>query len=284
MSTEPDLSRHRLLVTGASSGIGRAVALELGRKHGATIVGVARTQSALDELVTELGGPPNVAVALDVGDAAAWRGAAGALEGVTGAVLAAGVYGPVGTVGTWDPEQFADALRINVYGTLLAVHAVIGSVSSVRGSIVTFSGGGGTGPLVRFDAYAASKAAVVRLTENLGLDLADRGVRVNAIAPGFVATQMHRHTIEAGAERAGSDFVERTRKLLEGETGVSPRLAADLIAFLLSDDSRGITGKLLSAQWDPWQDPEFRARLAADPALATIRRIDEQFFTAKPPQ
>jgi len=278
--SSPDLRDRRVLITGASTGIGRETARVLAAEHGAAVVAVARTTSALDELVDELGGAPHAALALDVGEADAWGAAAGALDGVTDLVCAAGVYGPVGTVGTWEPAEFADALRINVHGVLLAVHAVLGSVTAARGSVVTFSGGGGAGPMPRYDAYATSKAAVVRLTENLGLDLADRGVRVNAVAPGFVATDIHRRTLEAGAERAGADFLERTRKVLAGG-GVPPRLAADLVAFLLSPAAEGITGKLLSAQWDPWREPEFQARLVAEADLATIRRIDDEFFTAK---
>ena len=51
------------------------------------------------------------------------------------------------------------------------------------------------------------------------------------------------------------------------------------VAFLLSEDARGISGRLISAPWDPWREPEFQARLRSERDLATIRRIDEQFFT-----
>jgi 3-oxoacyl-[acyl-carrier protein] reductase len=122
----------------------------------------------------------------------------------------------------------------------------------------------------RYDAYATSKAAVVRLTENL----AAGGLTVNAVAPGFVATEIHRATLEAG-ERAGGDHLERTRAQLE-EGGVPASEAAALTAMLLDDPP--FSGKLISAQWDPWRDPAWRARLAAEPDLATLRRIDEQFF------
>ncbi|MCU1490082.1 MAG: hypothetical protein JWM85_1487, partial [Acidimicrobiaceae bacterium] len=61
--------------------------------------------------------------------------------------------------------------------------------------------------------------------------------------------------------------------------GDSPQLAAELTAFLLSDRAEGITGKLLSARWDPWREAGFQARLRVEKDLATIRRIDDQFFT-----
>ena len=70
---------------------------------------------------------------------------------------------------------------------------------------MTFSGGGGTSPLPRYDAYAASKAAVVRLTENLA---ADGEIEINAVAPGFVATRMHDGTLQAGPKAAGQRYYD----------------------------------------------------------------------------
>ena len=69
-------------------------------------------------------------------------------------------------------------------------------------AVVTFAGGGATSPQPRYDAYATSKAAVVRLTENLGLELSERGVRVNAVSPGFIATDIHAATLEGGSAAA----------------------------------------------------------------------------------
>jgi 3-oxoacyl-[acyl-carrier protein] reductase len=130
--------------------------------------------------------------------------------------------------------------------------------------------------LPRYDAYAGSKAAIVRLTENIA---AGGQVEVNAVAPGFVATQMHEGTLTAGAEAAGDGYFERTREQL-ASGGVPRELAAELVCFLLSSEAHGITGRLISAQWDPWRKPEFQARLRSDPDLARLRRIDDHFFTS----
>jgi 3-oxoacyl-[acyl-carrier protein] reductase len=145
-----------------------------------------------------------------------------------------------------------------------------------NGRAVTLSGGGGTAPLARYDAYAASKAAVVRLTENVAVD---GEVEVNCVAPGFVATRMHAGTLTAGPEAAGADYYRRTQAQL-AEGGFPAAEAAALVAFLLSDSAAGISGRLLSAQWDPWREDEFRRRLRNDRSLATLRRIDGQLFTA----
>jgi 3-oxoacyl-[acyl-carrier protein] reductase len=89
---------------------------------------------------------------------------------------------------------------------------------------------------------------------------------------------MHEDTIRAGAEAVGAEYFERTRAQLESG-GFPASEAAELVCFLLSGEAAGISGKLLSAQWDPWRDEDFQARLRTDADLATLRRIDDQFFT-----
>jgi 3-oxoacyl-[acyl-carrier protein] reductase len=275
-----DLTGRRVLVTGASRGIGLAVATELAA-HGAQLVLVARS-STLHDVAAQLPGGPHQVEAMDVCDADSWEKRRDRLapDGVLhGMVTAAGVVAPVGPIGSWDIADFRRTLDVNLAGTLLAVMTGLAALRSARGSVVTFSGGGATQPMPRFDAYAASKAAVVRVTENLAVELKDDGVRVNSIAPGFVLTDMHSATLEAGPDLAGADYFERTRLARETAQGDSPRLAAELATFLLSDASLGITGKLLSARWDPWRDRSFQERLRRSPHLATLRRIDDQFFT-----
>jgi 3-oxoacyl-[acyl-carrier protein] reductase len=266
-------------VTGASRGIGLVVASELAAQ-GAQLVLIARS-STLHDVAAKLPGGPHQIEAMDVCDADAWERCRDRLapDGVLhGIVTAAGVIEPVGPIGTWDVDVFRRTLDVNLTGTLLAIMTGLSALRSSHGSVITFSGGGATSPMPRFDAYAASKSAVVRLTENLAVELKNDGVRVNSIAPGFVLTHMHDATLEAGPGLAGADYFERTRVASETAQGDSPQLAAELATFLLSDSSLGITGKLLSARWDPWRDPGFQDRLRNSAHLATLRRIDDQFF------
>jgi NAD(P)-dependent dehydrogenase (short-subunit alcohol dehydrogenase family) len=280
MSEGPNLSGRRILVTGASRGIGRETACLLA-ELGATVVALARDRGGVDGCIAELVGGGHSALAMDVSDEGAWRAdpALETLDGVDGVVAAAAVLAPVGPIGAYTPEAFWQTMRVNVLGTLLAVDACLDSLVSARGAVVTFSGGGATSPLPRYDAYATSKAAVVRLTENLGVDLLERGVRVNAVSPGFVATDIHAATLEAGPRLAGEAYFADTRRQLDA--GATPiRRAAELTAFLLGDEAAGITGRLISAQWDPWHEQAFRRRLREEPDLATLRRIDDHFFAS----
>jgi NAD(P)-dependent dehydrogenase (short-subunit alcohol dehydrogenase family) len=265
------------LVTGGSMGIGRALAHELAGA-GWRVAVVARGAEAVSETVSSLPGEGHLELPFDVTDAAGWERALSGIESLSGLVCAAGVIEPIGRLGTYSAADFMRTLEVNVLGTWMAIDACLPLLREAHGSVVTFSGGGATSPLPRFDAYAASKAAVVRLTENLARDLAEDGIRLNSVSPGFVVTRMQDATLAAGAERAGADYFEKTQRQVE-EGGSPAKRAAELVAFLLSAEAEGISGKLISAPWDPWEDAAFQERLRSDPDLATLRRIDEQFFT-----
>ncbi len=113
------------------------------------------------------------------------------------------------------------------------------------GKIVNLSGGGATAPLPFFSAYAASKAALVRLTETFAEELKAARVDVNAIAPGALNTRLLDEVLAAGPEQVGADFYARSLKQ-QDEGGAPLDKGAELAVFLASAASDGITGKLLS--------------------------------------
>jgi 3-oxoacyl-[acyl-carrier protein] reductase len=140
------------------------------------------------------------------------------------------------------------------------------------GKIINLSGGGATAPLPRFSAYAASKAAIVRLTETLACELKEDGIDVNAIAPGALNTRLLDEVLAAGPEKVGQDFYERSLKQRD-QGGASLARGAALATYLASADSDGITGRLLSAVWDDWAHlGDWREELERSD-IYTLRRI-----------
>jgi NAD(P)-dependent dehydrogenase (short-subunit alcohol dehydrogenase family) len=184
----------------------------------------------------------------------------------------AGIYGPKGPTEEVAWEEWEQAMRVNLFGSVLCCRAVVPHFRAHGyGKIVQLSGGGATAPLPRLSAYAASKAAVVRFAETLAEELRGTGVDVNSVAPGALNTRLLGEVLEAGPERVGATFYERA--LEQQASGGTPlELAARLAVFLASEESDGITGKLISAPWDPWEElPSHADDLSTD--VYTLRRI-----------
>jgi 3-oxoacyl-[acyl-carrier protein] reductase len=281
VSTDIVLSGRAAIITGANQGLGRAIARHF-VEAGASVVLAARGQSLLaearDELVSLAHGGQGVHVL--PGDVSSREsveslveGARRALGEVTILVNNAGVYGPMGRIEDTDWDAWVRAIEINLLGTVLMCRAVMPMMRAQGyGKIINLSGGGATAPLPRFSAYAASKAAVVRLTETLAEETRDAGIDVNAIAPGALNTRLLDEVLAAGPDRVGRDFHERSlRQQAEGGTPLDK--GAALTVFLASAASDGISGRLLSAVWDDWAHlPEWRDRLAKSD-IYTLRRI-----------
>jgi NAD(P)-dependent dehydrogenase (short-subunit alcohol dehydrogenase family) len=244
---------------GIGAGIGRAFVAE-----GAAVFLVSRTRSELEALAAELaagageaGLPARVGYHVaDVSDpgavAAAVEACASSLGPIDVLVNAAGIYGPIGLTWEVDADEWARAVAVNLMGTLHACRAVIpGMVARGGGRIINFSGGGATAPLPRFSAYAATKAAVVRLTETLAEELAGHGVAVNAVAPGAIDTSLQDAVLAAG-EKAG-ELHGRMRRLRESGEGATPmEVPVALAVFLAGDGAAGLSGRLISAPHDGW--------------------------------
>ena len=278
------LNSKRIIITGGSLGIGFAIAKACAGQ-GAEVIIAARNQGNLEDSlkkIKSISEKNHIAYSLDVGDLKAVKVFAEWIKNeglvVNGLVNCAGIYGPIGKTPNIDMENFTHAIRINFLGTvyMCSIFSPL-LVSSTNKKIVNYSGGGAASPFPNYSAYASSKAAIVRFTENLSRELDDDGFDINCIAPGFVITRLHQETVGAGSGMAGPGFYENTKKQIE-EGGVPPEIAAELTIFLLSEDADGITGKFLSAPWDPWQDKTFQEKLREDNDLATLRRIDDKYF------
>jgi NAD(P)-dependent dehydrogenase (short-subunit alcohol dehydrogenase family) len=185
----------------------------------------------------------------------------------------AGVYGPMGLIEDVDWDAWVRAMEINVFGSILMCRALLPHFKRRRyGKIVQLSGGGATNPLPRVTAYAASKAAIVRFAESLALEVKDDRIDVNSIAPGALNTRMMDELLQAGPDAVGAAFFERMKKIAD-EGGTPLDKGAALTVFLASAASDGITGKLLSAIWDPWGDLASHRDDLNRTDVYTIRRI-----------
>lgn len=202
-----DLSDRRILVTGASSGIGAATAAACARAG----AGVAWWGRDLDRLRRHAGADATV-VTGDVTDPAAVDQAvdeaATALGGLDGVINSAGIM-RLGLIAQADPADWRAMLDTNVYGLLLVTRAVIPHLRAAgRGDVVNVSSMSGRRlGSVEAGVYAASKAAVHMLSEGLRQELGPDGIRVTVISPGLVRTPIGRHS----SDRSAYERVERVR-------------------------------------------------------------------------
>jgi NAD(P)-dependent dehydrogenase (short-subunit alcohol dehydrogenase family) len=271
------LAGRTALITGASQGLG----LEIARaylREGARIVICARSERTLRGAQEELAGlgevhgrPADVASPDEVEALVAF--AVEQLGGLDVLVNNAGVYGPKGAIDDVDWAAWAKAIEINLMGSVLPARFALPHLRAAeRGKVVQLSGGGATAPLPFLSAYAASKAAVVRFMETLAGEVADDGIDVNAIAPGALNTRMLDEVLEAGPEAVGEAFYAKALQQRDSG-GTSLDRGAALSVYLGSRKSDGISGRLLSAVWDPWEDLETRAADLEGSDIYTLRRI-----------
>jgi len=278
---QKELSGKVAIITGANQGFG----LEVARKFvlaGADVMLCARNAALLQEAHADLvklaahdqkvfAQAADVSVEADV--QALVSATISKLGGCHILVNNAGIYGPKGEIEEVDWAEWVKAIEINVYGSILMCRAILPYFKAQRyGKILQLSGGGATNPMPRISAYAVSKAAIVRFAETLAEEVRGTGIDVNAIAPGALNTRMLDEVLEAGPEKVGKDFYERSLK--QKDSGGAPLgRGAELALFLASAASDGITAKLISAVWDDWEHwPEHLNELSSSDVY-TLRRI-----------
>ena len=236
-----------MLVTGASSGIGRATARALAAE-GAQVVLAGRRLDRLEEVasgITAAGGQALV-VTGDVRDeatVAAWvKTTEERFGGLDGLVNAAGVIGN-GSVQATEPAEWDRVMDSNLRSMYLMTRAAAESLQRRKGAVVNISSVAGLRPYANLAVYCISKAAVDMYTRCAALDFAPHGVRVNAVNPGVVVTELH--TV-SNAVPDYAAFLERGKGTHPiGRVGQPEEIAA-LVLFLLSDEAGWITGDCVS--------------------------------------
>lgn len=275
------LEQHCAIVTGASQGLGYEIAKTyIGA--GANLLICARDARVLDKAFGELkalmpAGQSIIAIPADVSqvrDATALVDRAltefGRLDVI---VNNAGVAGPIGPLEELDCVEWQRTVEINLMGAVWLSRAALPHFKRIRrGKIIQLSGGGATQPTPMLSAYAASKAAVVRFIETLAQETRDWGIDVNAIAPGALDTRMLNEMLSAGPARLGQGYYDY---LLEQKRigGAPLSKGAELALFLGSALSDGISGRLISAIWDPWEELPGRVEELRATDVYTLRRV-----------
>ena len=274
------LLNKKAIISGASKGLGAAIAKAY-VVAGASVVICARNKKQLLEKQAELQaistGNKIIAIPTDISSPQQIdhliKMAEMELGGIDVLVANAAIYGPKGPLETLDWQAWSDVIDINLKGTVLQCKAVIPLFKKQKkGKIIIISGGGATKPMPNFSAYAASKAGIVRFSETLANELREFNIDVMAISPGALNTGFLDEVLNAGPENVGHNFYQVS--IEQAKTGgSSPELAADLSVYLASDAADGITGKLISAVWDPWRNlHEYYPEIAMTD-IYTLRRI-----------
>ncbi|MGW3664969.1 SDR family NAD(P)-dependent oxidoreductase [Streptomyces sp. NPDC005141] len=240
------MARPVTIVTGGSRGIGAAACVRLAADGHDVVVGYVSDAEAAERTATAVraAGAQCVTVRVDTSDEAdverLFDTAGDRLGRVTGLVNNAGVTGPLGRLADADPADLRRVIEVNLLGTLLCSRRAARSMAALGGgAIVNVSSAAATlGSPGEFVHYAASKAAVDALTTGLAKELGPDGIRVNAVAPGMIGTEMHATMGDPGrVERAASSIPLR-------RVGRAEEIAA-AIAWLMSPDASYTTGAVV---------------------------------------
>ena len=270
----------KLLITGSSSGMGRWLATQY-CEAGHEVWGLARRDQADFVAERKTLGQKFHSTRADVSQwetMEALRSEVARDWGhVDALICCAGIQGPLGPAMKLTAAAFSESLHINLHGTfntLLALHELLLRAER-RAKVVCFSGGGSTGPRPFFTPYAVAKSGIVRLVENLSHEWTGLPIDINALAPGAVNTRMTEEVIEAGPEVVGKTEHRKAHEQKANGGTPLPKVGA-VIDFLLSPESDGISGRLISGLWDPYHSlPGVREQLEKSDVY-TLRRVVPQ--------
>ncbi|MCX6253818.1 MAG: SDR family NAD(P)-dependent oxidoreductase [Bacteroidia bacterium] len=274
-----EFRKKNIVLTGATGGLGSFLSKEF-FKRGANLLLIGRNEQKLQSLANELNNckdcDQNIELAcIDLSKRNIESEIASAMEKIHSIDILinnAATHGPVGVV--WENEKilWEKAFQVNFYAPFELIRCVIPKmIKNNTGKIINIAGGGATANRPYFSSYAIAKTALVRLTELVAEELKGYNIQVNAISPGTMPTNLLKEILGFSEETIGKKEIESAKKSLKEKGSI--KRAANLCIFLASDKSNGITGKLISAVWDPWPNIIRHQEELNSSDIYTLRRI-----------
>ena len=185
----------------------------------------------------------------------------------------AGIIGPIHKFLDVQLKDWVRTVEVNLLGSIFTIKEFLPEMlSQKKGKIVQISGGGATSEISGMSSYASSKTAIVRFMETLACEYQNSGVDFNSVSPGMLKTRMLFQMSKAKPDNLGQELHSKTIKALK-EPQDSMEEACRLIAFLCSEKSNGISGKLISAVWDRWEEWPNHLDELTKSDIYTLRRI-----------
>ncbi len=276
MADEGRLQGKVALITGGGRGIGRAIARAYAAE-GAVLALAARTDAELsatsEEIRAEFGSEVTTAIA-DVRDREQVENAVSLTLERFGTIDVmvnnAGNSGEIGPLWKLDPDRWVNVISVHVLGTYYGCRAVIpGMLERGQGRIVNMSGVGGPNDT----SYDAAKTAIVNMTENLSVELAGTGVTVNAISPGSIHTRMWEEVRDMALTAGDMEMYEKGVQVTSGG-GASIERAAELAVLLGSDACGGLSGRLIRAALDTFEDIPAQVEEIMSSDALMLRRVE----------
>lgn len=248
------LKEKVVIITGAAAGIGRAAAIKFAQE-GAKLTLVDLNEKGLNqtlELVKQYNpGTEAVIIKADVTKEEDVQNYVNMTVQQYGRIDAlfnnAGDAGPAAPIGDYDNEMFKKIVAVDLYGVFLGIKYVINVMKNQRsGSIVNTSSLGGIGALENSSPYVASKHGVIGLTRNAAVEYGKMGIRINAICPGFINTDMVKGVAAKQCPGNPQKFYDEiTAGIPVGRFG-EPEEVANLVSFLISDEAIYINGTVIT--------------------------------------
>lgn len=276
------LKNKNAIITGASRGLGATIAKEF-IANGANVLLCARDENALEAVKHELqlvAVCPEQCISTCVVDISIPEQvdhlisrAKETFSSIDILVNNAGIQGPIGFMEQLEWLRWRETIEIDLLGPAYLIYKILPIMKRQRaGKIINLSGGGATGPRANYSAYAVAKTGLVRLTETIAQETAAFGIDINAVAPGAMNSRMLEETLAAGETAVGKTEYAKAMKQKESG-GTPPETAAKLCTYLASEKSNGISGRLISAVWDDWEQLDERWHELKGSDIYTLRRI-----------